>query len=169
LEGLVNRNVRWLANALNIDKLPGIKSLFSKMLEGEVGIAQIKVELAKHDEDGYCIGDDHPDKIKEVAQQWGFKIRKALVTDISIPEELVKANVDKQKEEAQKISEKTQNDTLLLLMKEMKKEFPELTDKEVLDAVQVDRKKATRHIIDGTADPVTKAGALIGALGGGKK
>ena len=159
LEGLVDRNVRWLANALHIEKLPGVKSLFSQMLEGKVSLDDLKNHSETKSEQ---LGDDHPDDIREVARQWGYKIIKAMVTDIVIPEEIVDANIKKQTEKAERVSESTENQTLILLMRELKKEFPNLSDQEVANLVQTERGKVTRHIIDGTADSLTKAGSLAG-------
>lgn len=96
--------------------------------------------------------------------QWGAKFNQSLVDDINLPPELVRANEQKEIEKAQRESEATEMGTVTLLMEEMKKKFPDLTDKQILDAVQAERKKITRVVVEGDAGDFTKGAATRHAL-----
>ncbi|OGD69269.1 hypothetical protein A2996_01485 [Candidatus Campbellbacteria bacterium RIFCSPLOWO2_01_FULL_34_15] len=175
LEGLVGRNVRWLANMVEVVKLPGVKGLFSDLLEGttldkivghdstdtdRVVAEALALGLIKDSAEDFS--KIHVGGIKETAEEWGLTIKKAMVTEVGIPQEITKANAEKDVEMAQRKSESVQNRTLLDLMKEFKVDFPDLSDEKIADLIQVERKKAIRVIIDGNAGDFTK-GAVAGA------
>ena len=165
MTGLVERNVRWLANTIELILLPEVKDLFSKMLEGKAEIDDLKNHDAtstKQIEENKIESLD----ITKIAGAWGFFIKKAMVTTIEIPASITKAKADKEKENAERDAERIQNTTLFTLMKEFKAEFPNLSDKEIADLIQTERGKVTRTIVDGSAKPIVQAGHLAGGRGG---
>ncbi|MHB1350319.1 MAG: SPFH domain-containing protein [Desulfobulbaceae bacterium] len=168
LSALAERNIRWLANMIVLSKLPGVKGLFSELLEGNASLEKIKnhtstntvwVESEAISELG----------VKDAAKEWGLEIKKAMVTDIRIPQNVVDANAKREVEVAHRKSEGIQNRTLLDLMKEFKTDFPDLSDEKIADLIQVERKKATRVIIDGNAGDFTKGFVANTQIGGDKK
>jgi regulator of protease activity HflC (stomatin/prohibitin superfamily) len=100
------------------------------------------------------------------ATQWGLKVIAARVEDITRPQEMDEAQTKMKVEEAQRASEQYETDTLVSLMEAMRKKFPGLSDGELLNAVQAERGKVRRIIIDGSGSDTLKHGALVGgALG----
>ena len=165
LTALAERNIRWLANMIVLEKLPSVKNLFSELLEGNATLETLKnhssTNTARVEAEAIAeLG------VKDSAGKWGLTIKKAMVTDIRIPQNVADANAEREVEVAQRKSEGIQNRTLIELMKEFKADFPGLSDREIADLIQVERKKATRTIIDGSAAPIVQAGLLAG--GGGK-
>jgi len=169
LEGLIGKNVRWLANMVEVVKLPGVKGLFSELLKGttlDKIVGHDSTDTDKVVSEALVLGlikDPTEDfsqisvgGIKETAQEWGLTIKKAMVTEVVIPKEITDANADRDVEIAQRKSESVQNRTLLDLMKEFKVDFPDLSDEKIADLIQVERKKAIRVIIDGNAGDFTK-------------
>lgn len=95
-------------------------------------------------------------------EEWGLAITKAQISNIRLPESIEQANADKEVEEAQKVSERTEaTHTVDLMQIYMDKG---LTAQEALNAMQAERGKATRIIIEGGASDLVKAGALIGGI-----
>lgn len=101
--------------------------------------------------------------------QWGLEIIKVRVTHIRLPEELeaartnvqvMKANQDKENQQA--IAEMTEAKHVAQLIEVYK--GAGLDPVTAANTAQSEREKATRIVIDGTADPLVKAGALAGGL-----
>ncbi len=159
LDGLVERNVRWLGNLVLIKDLPGVKNIFSKILEGEINLKDIEeTKVIDMSEIKIELGES---LIKKPALDWGYEISKILVKDIRIPKELTNANVKKMIEEAEKLADTVETDNLISNVKKIAKEL-EMSTSKAADLFQAEREKATRTIIDGTADPLVKAGKLAG-------
>jgi len=168
LTGLIDRNVRWLANLIPLEKLPGVKTLFSQLLEGKISVANL-ISHDSTDSEKLKLEENRLEELGIVsnAEEWGLKIVKAMVTDIRIPESISEANAEKEVEKAQQISEGTEFDTFWTLLgagdvEEGKKAFKKMTPEKRTDAIQTEREKATRIIVDGTGDPIVKAGYLAG-------
>lgn len=98
--------------------------------------------------------------------QWGLEILAVRVEDITRPKEMDEAQTNMKVEQAQRRSEQFETDTLVSLMEAMRNKFPNLSDADLLNAVQAERGKVRRIIIDGSGSDTLKHGALVGgALG----
>ncbi|KKQ46656.1 MAG: hypothetical protein US66_C0033G0001, partial [Candidatus Moranbacteria bacterium GW2011_GWD2_37_9] len=85
-------------------------------------------------------------KVSYTENSYGVEILKASIDTIDPDEELQKARDAKQREQYEKESQSTEWKHLRERMAEIKNDFPELRDKEVLEAVQVWQKQATKNI-----------------------
>lgn len=101
--------------------------------------------------------------------QWGIKVSQVRITNIRLPEEIEKANTeiqvqvaDQKKEIAQAVAEKTEATHVAAMVGIYK--AAGLSSTEAINALQTERGKATRIILDGRADPLVQAGALAGPL-----
>ncbi|HAP74216.1 TPA: hypothetical protein DCP88_02740 [Candidatus Campbellbacteria bacterium] len=180
LEGLVGRNVRWLANMVEVVKLPGVKGLFSDLLEGttldkivghdstdtdRVVAEALALGLIKDSAEDFSkinVGG-----IKETAEEWGLTIKKAMVTEVGIPQEITKANAEKDVEMAQARSETIQQELFWTLLgggnlEEGKEVWKKMDGPERAKIIQAERNKRTVITVDGNAGDFTK-GAVAGA------
>ncbi len=153
-EGLVDRNVRWYVSLNEGEEIPSKRSELANMISGDVTTVT--------DNNGQSQTND---SVVSTLKSWGIKINSVLADDVILPPDLVAAYEQVKVETRQREYEKTETDTVLSLMKRYKKEFPELSDKEILNAVQVERKKSSRILVEGNAGDFTKGGAIRG--GGG--
>lgn len=100
---------------------------------------------------------------------WGITVSKVRITHIRLPEEMENANTEIQvqtanqkKETAQAVAEKIEARHVAEMMAIYK--TAGLSPTEAINALQTERGKATRIILDGRADPLVQAGALAGPL-----
>jgi len=116
------------------------------------------------------LGKDYPKETGDIIENWGIELVKVMVTRIKIPDNVTKANEEREIKIVQKKAEKTAAKTLAMAMDIIKKKYPKLSDKDLANLAQTQSKKGTisRHIIDGNATPIEKAGLLAGGKGGEK-
>lgn len=180
LEGLVGRNVRWLANMVEVVKLPGVKGLFSELLEGTTldkivnhtstdtdRVVAEALVLGLIKDPGEDFSKIDVGGIKETAEEWGVTIKKAMVTEVGIPQEITKANAEKDVEMAQARSETIQQELFWTLLgggnlEEGKEVWKKMDGPERAKIIQAERNKRTVITVDGNAGDFTK-GAVAGA------
>jgi len=189
LKTLVERNIRIYTNLVDSELMPGQKVEFSRHLEKGLRIPVLDKKGNKIpvlDENGQeIVEEDGTPRVKRelveavpvASAQWGYGggIAKCIINDIRLPNEMVKANIDKKVEVAQVESETTQQNLFLTLLgggnKEKGKEaFLKMTPEERAKNIQAERKKRTVITVDGNAGDITK-GLVSGATimkGGGK-
>ena len=131
---LAERTVRWSASENAATELPSKTKDLSKELE--------KV-------------------LDEETAEWGIDITKAIVEGIDLPESIKQANEKKEVEKSEKDAETTELKHLSDRAKELKIDFPGLTDEQIFNIIQAERGKITRTVVDGTASGITKAAGLI--------
>lgn len=186
LEGLIGRNIRWLANMVEVVKLPGVKGLFSELLEGttldkivnhtstdtdRVVAEAMVLGLIKDPTEDFSKID--VGGIKETAQEWGLTIKKAMVTEVAIPKEITDANAERDVEIAQTKSETIQQELFWILLgggdlEEGKKVWKEMDGSERAKIIQAERNKRTVITVDGNAGDFTKGSVAGAQIRGGK-
>lgn len=97
---------------------------------------------------------------------YGIEILKATIDNIEPAGDLKKSRENKQAEKYQRDAEKTEWDHYRSRMEELKNLFPNLSDKEILEAVFVWRGHATKEIKDFNLKGISEA--LEKIFGGGK-
>ncbi len=167
---LGERNLRILINTHPLKAIPGLKQQFSKDLEDGV------TEFIEYDKNGDPTGKtittgEEVKAVKTEAGMWGFKdgIDKCLVNKITIPPEITKAKAQEQVEQAQAVSEKTQQNLLYDLlgagdMELGKKDWLALPSDERAKILQAERGKRTVVTVDGNAGDFTKGSVAAKAI-----
>lgn len=87
--------------------------------------------------------------LREKLRELGYIILSISVNDIDPPQEIVQANIKKKTEKAESEAEDTETENVIKLMK--KYEAAGLVGKDALNAVQAERGKIRRIVIDGNA------------------
>lgn len=107
--------------------------------------------------------------LHESENQWGIKVSQVRITSIRLPKDIEDANTEIQvqvanqkKEIAQTTAEKTEATHVADMVGIYK--AAGLSPAEAINALQAERGKATRIILDGRADPLVQAGTLAGPL-----
>lgn len=108
-------------------------------------------------------------KISYTENSYGVVILKASIDTIDPDEELQKSRDEKQREQYQKQSQTTEWEHLLGRMEDLQKKFPELKHKDLLEAVQVWQKQATKDIKEIKGEIPAAVTSLAASLMGGKK
>ena len=167
IEALIERNARWLARVFTVEKIGDSKDFFAQTIAGKTTTEEIEKELKKL---AKKLGKDYPKETGDIIENWGIELVKVMVTRIKIPDNVTKANEEREIKIVQKKAEKTAAKTLAMAMDIIKKKYPKLSDKDLANLAQTQSKKGTisRHIIDGNATPIEKAGLLAGGKGGEK-
>jgi regulator of protease activity HflC (stomatin/prohibitin superfamily) len=79
-------------------------------------------------------------------QSYGIEVIKGKIDKVNPTEDLKKARDDKQREIYEKESQTTEMNHIRERMKEIKNDFPDLTDQEIAEFAQVWQKQATKNI-----------------------
>lgn len=91
----------------------------------------------------------------------GVTIRRLNVEKVE-PEGELKGDAERAaRERQQRTAEESETDTVVVLMEKYRKKFPNLSDTEILNAVQTERGKASRIIVDGSGGDMSKAAAIF--------
>lgn len=164
LETLVEQNIRIYTNTFKAVDMPGQKVVFSQNLERGV-------EIPTFDSEGNITGSERIEALSVAAEQWGYGggIDKCIINDIQIPEEMVTANVEKEVELAQFISETTQQNLFFSLLGDgggTKEEdiakgreiWAKMSGEERAKILQAERGKRKVVTVDGNAGDFTKGG-----------
>ena len=170
LKTLVERNIRVYTNTKQSVEMPGQKVEFSTNLENGVKIPVLdkddNVIMAVNEKTGILEEKTVTiEAVKDIADQWGYGggIKKCIINDIRLPDEMVKANTEKEVEKAQVTSETTQQDLFLTLLGGGdivvgRKAFLEMTPEERAKNIQAERGKRRVITVDGNAGDFTKGG-----------
>lgn len=161
-EGLINRNVRWYVSINNGEEMPSKREELAAMIKGEV------IEI--NDRNGQKVHTGN--HVVATASDWGIRIDYALCDEVNLPTDIVNAWEQKRVEKSQEEYEMTETENVLRLMEKYREKFPNLTDQEILNAVQVERDKTQRVLVEGGGGDFTKGGALQAGYGkpkGGKR
>lgn len=177
LKTLVERNIRVYTNTKHSTEMPGQKVKFSTNLEDGVDISVLDKEgnaiMIEDKKTGNII--EKTVKIESVpiaAEQWGYGsgIAKCIINDIRLPDEMVKANTEKEVEKAQVFSETTQQNLFLSLLgggggktdeenvAKGRKIWETMSGEERAKIVQAERGKRKVITVDGNAGDFTKGG-----------
>ncbi len=147
--GLIERNVRWYVSLNEGEKIPSQRETLANMISG----TETEVDDAK--------GNTHSNKeVVRRAEDWGIQINSVMADDIILPKDLVEAYEQEKIETRQREYEQTETDTVLALMERFKEKFPNLSEREILNAVQVERGKSSRILVEGDAGDFTKGAAI---------
>lgn len=145
-EALMGMAARWFASHYDVEELPGHCGKASKFLEGKDNTIHIEGK----DADGNDIKPQtYTTNIRDAALTLGFRIDKVFVDDYDIPKEIIEANKKKITEKAEAESEATETDNVIELMKKYKAAFKDLSDSQILDAVQRERGKVKGYSFSG--------------------
>lgn len=106
---------------------------------------------------------DNNETVKEVAEECGLEIVSLSVDDVNLPEEIVGSRIKQVTEIQEAKAEETETNNVLNLMQKYKEKFPNLSDQQILNAVQAERGKIRRLVVEGSAGDFTK-GAAVSSL-----
>lgn len=166
-EGLIDRNVRWYVSLNEGEEMPSKRDELASMISGKIqkeddGNGNMKQYVV--DKDGNWV--DTENHVVATAHDWGIKINYVLADDINLPKDLIAAYEQERVEIRQQSYESTETETVIALMKKYRLGFPNLTDREILNAVQVERKKAKRILLEGNAAGDFTRGGYLSGQGG---
>lgn len=167
LGGLFNRTMRWFVSLYKSTKLPAMRGLASEVMAGARNTLSLEDDIAKPEdlegdtyEVDFAAGSDNNWTVRKTAESMGFEIIQVLVDDFTLPNSITAAAEQERVEEAQRRSELTEVGTLEAAMKQMKEAFPELSDAEVMRAVQAERGKIDYVHVGGEGGDFTKGAAV---------
>ncbi len=136
--------------ASELDKLIGVDLVTMDMEEAVVRRVELsdklRESLTRENFLSYGIRHLFGCVVTYAEHSYGIEILKAAIDTIEPVGDLKKARDDKQKEKYQKESETTEWNHYLERMKSLKKEFPDLTDQQLLEAIQVWKGQATKDV-----------------------
>jgi len=177
LKTLVERNIRVYTNIKHSTEMPGQKVGFSTNLEKGVKIPVLdkkgNIIMIEDEKTGTMIEKTvEIESVPVTAKQWGFGngIAKCIINDIRLPDEMVKANVKKEVELAQVVSETTQQNLFLSLLgggggetneediSKGRKVWGTMSGEERAKNIQAERGKRKVITVDGNAGDFTKGG-----------
>lgn len=157
--GLMIRTMRWFVSLYKSTKLPAVRKVASEVMAGtcEELVPSDGIEGTKTVDFKSTNGRTIADSVEEM----GFEILEALVSDFSLPPVITAAAEKGRVESIQRKYERAEMTTILQLMVKMQKKFPDLSDDAILNAVQAERQKITKIVVDGSASEMAKAASLL--------
>jgi regulator of protease activity HflC (stomatin/prohibitin superfamily) len=166
-EAMIEGNARVFVRYFSAAQVPDEKHELAKFLMNEKGTIRIPIEgnLAsgdKHDDNKWVDKptDDGSDSVTQ-AKKMGFTIRAVSVAEINLPESITQAKELEEKEKAEERAEVVQITAVARQMEVLRRAFPNLTDTQILRAVQSERGKIKQVVVEGDAGDFTK-GAVAG-------
>lgn len=132
-------------------------------------VAQEKKNIPENVKNGTIEGLEEISLHDYASSQWGLEIVKVRITHIRLPEELEAARTNVQVMKAEQSKEQQQAAAEVIEANHVAQMIKIYTDAGLdpalaVNIAQSERGKATRLIIDGTGNPLEKAGALAGGI-----
>ncbi|MAJ97206.1 hypothetical protein CL644_02585 [bacterium] len=170
LHGLQERTLRWYVSSKLSTNLPSAKGEASKILSGIQTSFSADTIPGSHSSAAvirFGVDDSTADgrTIREIAEDLSFEILEVLVKDFTLPQALTNAAERARIEEAEREAESIEIETFITLIKKVKGvDLDNVSDAQIIDAIQAERGKIQRIVVDGSAPSLVQAGALVGGL-----
>lgn len=151
----LERATRFLITHVKSVEIPSLSGS-SVFLTGQEDTVDIVVEttdgegeiVQKRRRGGPFSNGNPNETIKAIMASYGFSVERVNLEDPNLPPEIVAAAAEKRIEEMQQKSELTEAETVNLIAQKLREQFPELSEEQIMQAIQTMQGKAQRKIVD---------------------